>query len=109
MRLPAETVIPADKLTKYLLVRRPRGDKSSWLNSAGYYLANAETLASDLRSQLLCLDAQQAGSDKFGDYFETCGPLRGPTCKVLRARAIWMTEHLSGETRLITLIPEKPR
>jgi len=36
MRLPADTVIPDDKITKYLLVRRPRGDKSVWLESAGY-------------------------------------------------------------------------
>jgi hypothetical protein len=107
MKLPAAAVIPADKITKYLLVRRPRGDKSAWLNSAGYKLENAAALAADLRTQLLSLDAQPAGSDKFGDYFETRGSLRGPAGKVLQARAIWMTEHLSGETRLITLIPEK--
>lgn len=109
MKLPADTVIDPRKITDYLLVRRPRGDKSAWLNSAGYELANSSVLADDLRAQLLTLDAQPAGSDKFGDYFETRGPLRGPSGKALRARAIWMTEHLSGETRLITVIPEKSR
>ena len=109
MRLPADTVIPDDKITKYLLVRRPRGDKSVWLESAGYSLAEPEQLAADLRAQLLSLDAGPAGTDKFGDYFETSGPLKGPSGKTLRARAIWMTEHLSGETRLITLLPDKNR
>jgi hypothetical protein len=63
MRLPADTVIPDDKITKYLLVRRPRGDKSVWLESAGYSLEEPEQLAADLRAQLLSLDAQPAGTD----------------------------------------------
>ncbi len=109
MHLPADTVIPDDKITKYFLVRRPRGDKSVWLESAGYSLEEPEQLAADLRAQLLSLDAQPAGTDKFGDYFETAGSLKGPSGKVLRARTIWMIEHLSGETRLITLIPDKSR
>ena len=109
MKLPAEAVIPADKISKYLLVYRPRGDKSGWLEGVGYSLEKAEVLAADIRAQLLSLDARSAGSDKFGDYFETAGSLKGPSGKVLRARAIWMTEHLSGETRLITLIPDKSR
>jgi len=73
MRLPADTVIPDDKITKYLLVRRPRGDKSVWLESAGYSLEAREQLASDLRAQLLSLDAQPAGADS--RVFET-GRLR---------------------------------
>jgi hypothetical protein len=63
MRLPADTVIPDDKITKYLLVRRARGDKSVWLESAGYSLEEPEQLAADLRGQLLSLDAQPAGTD----------------------------------------------
>ncbi len=109
MKLPEEAVIPADKISKYLLVYRPRGDKSGWLESVGYSLEKAEVLAADIRAQLLSLDARSSGSDKFGHYFETAGSLKGPSGKVLRARAIWMTEHLSGETRLITLIPDKSR
>jgi hypothetical protein len=84
-------------------------NKSLWLESAGYSLEEPEQLAADLRAQLLSLDAQPAGTDNFGDYFETSGPLKGPSGKTLRARAIWMTEHLSGETRLITLLPDKNR
>lgn len=109
MRLPADTVIPDGKITKYLLVRRARGDKSVWLESAGYSLDAPERLAADLRMQLLSLHAQPAGTDTFGDYDETLGSLKGPSGKTLRARAIWMTEHLSGETRLITLLPDKSR
>jgi hypothetical protein len=63
MHLPADTVIPADKITKYLLVRRLRGDKSVWLERAGYSLEEPEQLAADLRAQLLPLDALPAGTD----------------------------------------------
>ncbi len=63
MHLLADTVNPDDKITKYFLVRRPRGDKSVWLESAGYSLEEPEQLAADLRAQLLSLDAQPAGTD----------------------------------------------
>jgi hypothetical protein len=86
---------------------RPWGPRATLVGSERGWPDYAEVLAADIRAQLLSLDARSAGTDKFGDYFETAGPLKGPAQKVLRARAIWMTEHLSGETRLITLIPDK--
>ena len=36
MKLPADAVIATEKITQYLLVKRPENDKSHYLASAGY-------------------------------------------------------------------------
>jgi hypothetical protein len=61
----------------------------------------------DLREQLLPLDAAPGRSNRFGQYYETRGNLTGPNGISLFVRAIWMTEHLSGVTKFVTLLPEK--
>ena len=109
MKLPAETVISEYKLARYLLVPQLRGDKSSFLRQAGYELSNAADLLRDLRDQILPLDAMLLESNQFGQYYEIRGALRGPNGVVLSVRTIWMTEHLSGVTKFITLIPDNRR
>jgi hypothetical protein len=42
MKLPANTIIPREKATDYLLIPQARGDKTAFLDRAGYTLANAE-------------------------------------------------------------------
>jgi hypothetical protein len=44
MKLPTDTQIEAEKLTRYLLVKRPVGDKSEFLKQAAYTLDNPERL-----------------------------------------------------------------
>lgn len=107
MRLPADAVIAMDKLTRYLLVPQARGDKSAFLAGAGYARDNAEQLHRDLQSQILPLDATALASNRFGQYYEIRGPLSGPNGVMLTVRTIWMTEHLSGATKFVTLIPGK--
>jgi len=109
MRLPADTAIDADKLTRYLLLPQARGDKSAFLEQAGYTLENADQLLRDLRAQILPLDAVSLESNKFGQYYENHGMLTGPNGVTLAVRTIWMTEHLSGVTKFVTLIPDKRR
>lgn len=48
MKLPADAEIAPEKLSRYLLVRQARGDKSAFLSRAGYAAANSEQLLSDL-------------------------------------------------------------
>ena len=107
MRLPADTTIAEDKLTRYLLLPQARGDKSAFLAKAGYKLENAEHLLRDLRTQILPLDAMALESNKFGKFYEIRDTLVGPNGVTLAVRTIWMTEHLSGVTRFVTLIPDK--
>lgn len=107
MKLPADAVIAMDKLTGYLLMPQARGDKSAFLAGAGYTMDNADQLLRDLRTQILSLDATMLESNKFGRYSEIRGQLTGPNGVALAVRTIWMTEHLSGITKFVTLIPDK--
>lgn len=107
MKLPPDSLILEEKITHYLLVPLPRGDKSAFLTGAGYALDEPGQLEHDIRTQILPLDAVVAGDNKFGRYFEIRGMLRGPNGVALRVRTIWMTEHLSGSTKFVTLIPDR--
>jgi len=107
VKLPRGAVIARDKLTRYLLCPQARGDKSGFLARAGYTPDNADKLLEDLRAQILVMEAVVLESNKFGRYYETRGTLTGPNGAKLAVRAIWMTEHLSGVTKFVTLIPDK--
>lgn len=107
MKLPANTIIASGKAVLYLLVPQARGDKSEFLARAGYTPEHAGRLLSDLRAQLLPLDATPGRASQFGQYYETRGSLTGPNGVTLAVRAIWMTERLSGVTKFVTLLPDK--
>jgi hypothetical protein len=109
MRLPPDATIAEDKLTGYLLLPQARGDKSAFLAQAGYDRGNAGHLLRDLRAQILPLEAQRLEANTFGQYYEIRGTLTGPNGVALAVRTIWMTEHLSGVTKFVTLIPDKRR
>jgi hypothetical protein len=107
MKLPADAIIAREKLTRYLLVRQTRGDKSAFLARAGYTLETADQLLQDLRTQLMPRDATPLHSTVFGDFYQIRGPVTGPSGVTLNVRSIWMQEKLSGATKFITLVPEK--
>ncbi|MBI4401137.1 MAG: hypothetical protein HY581_05860 [Nitrospirae bacterium] len=107
MKLPTNAVIAMDKLARYLLAPQARGDKSAFLAGAGYTRENADQLLRDLRAQILPLEAVVLESNKFGQYCEIRGRLTGPNGVALAVRTIWMTEHLSGVTKFVTLIPDR--
>ena len=109
MRLPPDATIAEDKLTRYLLLPQARGDKSAFLAQAGYRQDNAGHLLRDLRTQLLPLETQRLELNTFGQYYEIRGTLSGPNGVTLAVRTIWLTEHLSGVTKFVTLIPDKRR
>ena len=109
MRLPANTIIAEEKLSRYLLLPQARGDKSAFLAQAGYVMGTFDRLLEDLRAQVLPLEAVALASNKFGRYYEIRKTLTGPNGKALAVRTIWMTEHLSGVTKFVTLIPDKRR
>lgn len=50
MKIPADAIIPDDKLTRYLLVYKARNDKSKFLAQAGFTQENPEALLSAIRS-----------------------------------------------------------
>ncbi len=109
MKLPSDTVIAPEKLTKYLLVQRTFDDKSQFLRQAGYTLDNWEQLEEDLRLHVLPSDAALIEHTAYGDIFEIRSALTGPNRKTLFVRTIWMNEMRSGVTKFITLYPDKGR
>ncbi len=107
MKLSPDAIIPLEKATHYLLVPQARGDKSGFLAIAGYTLADAGQLLRDLRTQILPMEATPQRSDKFGQFYEIRGKLTGSNGTTISVRTIWMTEHLSGITKFVTLLPDK--
>ena len=109
MKLSLDVIIAREKLTDYLLVWRSEDDKSQWLAFAEYSVARWQLLESDLRTQILPLDAQPARSTQFGQMYEIQGTLTGPNGEVLSIRSFWMYEYETGITKFITLYPDKER
>jgi hypothetical protein len=107
MKLPADTQIAREKLTSYLLVKRPIGDKSEFLKQAGYTLDNPQRLEEDIRKQILTQNAVSIGKTKYGELFEIQGSLAGSNTRILKVKTVWMQEFGTGITKFITLYPDK--
>ena len=106
MKLPADAIIAREKLTRYLLVRQARGDKSAFLAQAGYRIGNPDRF-STICARNYCRLIPPLHSTEFGEFYEIRGKLTGPNGVTLRVCSIWMQERLSQATKFITLIPEK--
>ncbi len=107
MKLPADTVILRRKVTGYLLRYRMEDDKSGFLALAAYTLDNADRLLRDLREQLLPLDAELLEETEYGPKYRIRGSLTGPNGRALRVVSIWMKDDATGETKFVTLRPDK--
>lgn len=106
MKLPPDTVIAREKLSDYLLRHREDHDKAGYLALAGYDRDSADRLETDLRAQLLPLDAENAGTSVYGQKFVIRGTLTGPNGRGLRVLSVWMLDNASGLTKFVTLYPE---
>lgn len=106
LKQPGELYIADDKVTRYLLVRQERGDKSQYLESAGYNALEPHVLKEDLFKLAKEEPAVERQRTLYGQFFELKGALQGPNGKILNIRTIWMKENLSGNTKFITLIPD---
>ena len=107
MKLSGHAIISSEKLTRYLLVKRPVGDKSAFLKQAGYIVGNWKQLEHDLRRQILTKDAVSIEKTVYGEIFEIRASLVGPNGMAIRLITIWMREAESGLTKFITLYPDK--
>lgn len=107
MKLPADTIIARRKVTEYLLRQRRDDDKSGFLALAGYTQDDADRLLTDLRTQLLALDAEFFEDTEYGPKYRIHGTLTGPNGRTLRVLSIWMKDDATGETKFVTLRPDK--
>jgi len=109
MKLSEYTLITYEKLTLYLLIQRKRNDKSQWLAQAGYSLKNWQVLENDLRNQVLSSDATPIEKTEYGQMYEIRQNLIGPNGKTLPVCTIWMMETATGNTKFITMYPDRRR
>jgi|SRR5580693_880221 hypothetical protein len=105
MRIPADALIPAEKLVRYLLVPRPWDDKAKFLAQAGFGQGNPESLLAALRGLAGEAEAVSDRENEYGEFFRTDGILVGPNGRQLRVTAIWLRQHLDGVVRFVTLKP----
>ena len=106
--LDAVSIAP-EKLTKYLLTKRPRNDKSKWLASAGYTLDNWRVLEKNIREQILSMEASPKEITDYGQLYEIRGNIKGPAGKTLAVVTILMNELETGKTKFITMYPDRKR
>jgi hypothetical protein len=105
VKLPPDAYIDPRKITDYLLRMLEDSDKSAFLARAGYTEENPEALMSDIRTQLLPLEAVDLGPFAFGRKYEIDGELTGPSGVTLQVKTIWAIVSSTGQTRFVTLIP----
>jgi hypothetical protein len=108
MKIPPDSFIDPRKISHYLLRPLDESDKSEFLSEAGYDLAHSHRLLDDIRTQLLPLDAECIGPFEYGEKFRIRGFLEGPSGRRLPVVSIWATIKSTGQTRFITLYPDKP-
>lgn len=109
MKLPEDVVISEDKLVRYLLLPRQESDKAQFLGIAGYTLATRGVLARDLHHLAQTHEISDMSPSPYGTKWEVQGTLVGPNGQALRVVTVWITLAASGETRFVTLIPDRER
>ena len=107
MKLPKNTIIAEVKITQYLLKFLLEDNKSLFLAQANYTQDNWQQLETDLREQILPLEATPTEQTRYGNKYEIRGTLTGPNGTDLPVVTIWMTEFPSQTTKFITLYPNK--
>jgi hypothetical protein len=107
VRIPADALIAAEKLTRYLLLPRPWDDKAKFLGQAGFDLESPERLLAALRRLASEVEAAPDGANDYGEFLRTDGELEGPNGRRLKVTAIWLRQHADGQVRFVTLKPRK--
>jgi hypothetical protein len=106
-KLPGNLVIPQEKLLQYLLLPRAENDKSRFLATAGYNLANWKTLQHHLIQIAQNDKISESEGSPYGAKYSVCGVLTGPNGKTLHVTTIWITLEGTKETRFVTLFPDR--
>ena len=107
MRLPKDVTIPHEKLLCYLLLPREENDKSKFLASAGYTLANWEVLEHHLHQFIQTNEVLDIKTSPYGIKYEIRGVLNGPNGRKLRVVTIWIKIAMTEDIRFVTLFPDR--
>jgi hypothetical protein len=105
MLIPADAIIPVQKIRDYLLARRAKNDKSGFLRLLGYERERFEILEKDLRLQFLPAEAAFLERKQYGEYYAIRGTLQGSNGRRVRVKTVWIVD-LEGDIRFVTLVPD---
>ena len=108
MIIPKNAIIADEKVRDYLLKPLEEGDKSLFLNGAGYTRAKWWELQRDLRDQILPAEGILQRHTRFGARYVVKSILRGPNGHALPIRTFWENNRIQG-WKFITLIPDPSR
>ncbi|MGI8499777.1 MAG: DUF6883 domain-containing protein [Hassallia sp.] len=90
MQIPDNSIIPEDKITRYLLVPRIKDDKSKFLAQAGFTQENTEELLTAIRQLAATNEAVEDNTNEYGTFYRVEGNLQGINNRNLAIVTIWL-------------------
>ncbi|WP_069791049.1 DUF6883 domain-containing protein (plasmid) [Cyanobacterium sp. IPPAS B-1200] len=105
MKIPENAIIPEAKITKYLLIFKPRNDKSKYLAQAGFSLDNWQLLKLAIQEIIKDNEAKEDITDQYGTYYQVIGELKGVNNQNLTVVTIWLRKEIDQQFQFITLKP----
>ena len=105
MKIPANAIISQSKLTQYLLVLKPRNDKSQFLAQAGFNLDNWQSLETAIRELIISNEAYEDRTNEYGTFYNVSGKLKGLNSPNLSVFTIWLLRQHDGQFHFVTLKP----
>jgi hypothetical protein len=105
MKITTDAIIPARKLTHYLLIERDEDDTSQFLALAGFTLDNPQDLETAIRQLMANYPAVGDGSNSYGDFYRVEGDLIGVNGRILGVTTIWICLSDDEQFRFVTLKP----
>jgi hypothetical protein len=106
VKIPEDALIHRHKLTLYLLVSRPKNDKSGFLGQAGFTINNPELLETAIRRLTSDNDATFDRRNEYGAIYLVEGELKGPI-KTLLIVTVWIQLEGDKSFRFVTLKPAR--
>jgi hypothetical protein len=107
MRIPEDSIVPDDKIIRYLLVLQLRNDKSKFLAQAGFTPENSEALKLTIQMQAVVEDAIEERRNEYGIFYQAEGNIIGVNRISLLAITIWLQRESDGKFQFVTLKPSK--
>ncbi|MEL7071100.1 MAG: DUF6883 domain-containing protein [Cyanobacteria bacterium J06581_3] len=107
IKILSDAIIPVAKLTRYLLIKRTRNDKSKFLAQAGFTLNNYADLENALRKLILDAEAVEDRTDEYGTFYQASGSLEGINGICLNVVTVWLHRKIDQRFQFVTLVPDK--
>ena len=100
-----DSLIPEEKFTRYLLVKRDFDDKSRFLARGGYSVENYFVLINHIQNLVKENDAVEERTDDYGTFYRVTGIIPGADHMPLNVTTIWLRRKIDNKYQFITLIP----